>query len=106
VNAVRYGVVERSGRTVAQQLLDPATNVRIGVRYLRDLLDLFNGDLPLALAAYNAGEESVRQSGNRIPPFRETREYVDLVRQFQTLYEPPEPIRSVQPQPRIELLLP
>ena len=54
--AVRYGVVERPGRTVAQQLLDPATNVRIGVCYLRDLLYQFNDDLPLALAAYNAGE--------------------------------------------------
>ena len=104
--AVRYGVVERPGRTVAQQLLDPATNVRIGVRYLRDLLDLFNDDLPLALAAYNAGEESVRQSGNRIPPFRETREYVELVRQFQALYEPPEPVRSGPSRPKIELLPP
>ena len=104
--AVRYGVVERPGRTVAQQLFDPATNVRIGVRYLRDLLDLFNDDLPLALAAYNAGEESVRQSGNRIPPFRETREYVELVRQFQAFYEPPEPIRSAPSQSRIELLPP
>jgi soluble lytic murein transglycosylase-like protein len=84
----RYGLIEHRGGTVAQQLLDPAINVRIGARYLRDLLELFDNDLSLALAAYNAGEESVRQNGNRIPPFRETQAYVALVRQFQTLYEP------------------
>ena len=86
--AARYGLSERRGVTVAQQLLDPGTNVRIGVRYLRDLLEIFDNDLSLALAAYNAGEESVRQSGNRIPPFRETQAYVALVRQFQARYEP------------------
>jgi soluble lytic murein transglycosylase-like protein len=99
----RYGLAERRNRTIAQQLLDPPTNVRIGARYLRDLLDLFGDDLALALAAYNAGEESVRQNGNRIPPFPETREYVALVRQFQALYQPPELASPSVPRPRIEL---
>jgi len=101
--ALRYGLVERSGRTIEQQLLDPAINVPIGVRYLRDLLDLFKDDVSLALAAYNAGEQSVRESGNRIPPFPETREYVLLVRQFQAVYAPPLPIAAKSARPRIEL---
>jgi hypothetical protein len=101
--AVRYGLAEQRNRTIAQQLLDPPTNVRIGVRYLRDLLDLFDDDLGLALAAYNAGEESVRQRGNRIPPFPETREYVELVRQFQALYRPPESTLPSASRPHIGL---
>jgi len=101
--AARYGLAERRDRTVAQQLVDPATNIRIGARYLRDLLDLFGDDLGLALAAYNAGEEAVRQNGNRIPPFPETREYVVLVRQFQAMYRPPESASPSVPRPRIEL---
>jgi hypothetical protein len=101
--AARYGLAERRNRTIAQQLLDPPTNVRIGARYLRDLLDRFGDDLSLALAAYNAGEEAVRQNGNRIPPFPETREYVALVRQFQAMYRPPESASPSAPRPRIEL---
>jgi soluble lytic murein transglycosylase-like protein len=101
--AARYGLAEQRNRTIAQQLLDPPTNIRIGVRYLRDLLDLFGDDLGLALAAYNAGEESVRQSGNRIPPFPETCEYVALVRQFQVMYRPPEVKSPSTSRPHIEL---
>ncbi len=57
---------------------DPAQNVAGGVRYLRKLLDLFGGDLRLALAAYNAGENAVlRYHG--IPPYRETQQYVRKV---------------------------
>ncbi len=89
--AVRYGVTDRRQRSVEDQLFDPATNLRVGVRHLRDLLALFDGDLPLALAAYNAGEQAVRQYGNRIPPFRETREYVDLVQRFHEFYRPAVP---------------
>jgi len=99
----RYGLAEHRNRTIAQQLLDPPTNVRIGARYLRDLLDLFSDDIGLALAAYNAGEEAVRQNGNRIPPFPETREYVALVRQFQAMYRPREAASPSVAQPRIEL---
>src|SRR5437763_1559353 len=101
--AMRYGLIERRDRTISQQLLDPSINVRISVRYLRDLLDLFSDDLSLALAAYNAGEQSVRDSGNRIPPYKETREYVDLVRQFQAMYAPPEPPIAAPARPRIDV---
>ncbi|HEY3178871.1 MAG TPA: lytic transglycosylase domain-containing protein [Casimicrobiaceae bacterium] len=99
----RYGLADQRNRTIAQQLFDPPTNVRIGVRYLRDLLDLFGDDVPLALAAYNAGEQSVRDNGNRIPPFPETREYVGLVRQFQAMYRPVEPAPPAMTRPRVDL---
>ncbi|CAK0755933.1 soluble lytic murein transglycosylase [Gammaproteobacteria bacterium] len=57
---------------------DPQQNVTGGVRYLRFLLDRFGGDLPLALAGYNAGENSVVRYGG-LPPYQETREYVGRV---------------------------
>ncbi|KAA6186607.1 lytic transglycosylase domain-containing protein [Thiohalocapsa marina] len=58
---------------------DPAENIRGGAAYLRFLLDLFDGDLTLALAAYNAGENAVRRHGDRIPPYPETLDYVRKV---------------------------
>ena len=57
---------------------DPKQNVDGGVRYLRFLLDTFKGDVSLALAAYNAGLSNVAKYGG-IPPFEETRTYVNRV---------------------------
>ncbi len=57
---------------------EPAVNVRVGVRYLRALLDQFDGDVTLALAAYNAGPGNVLKHEG-VPPFRETRNYVERV---------------------------
>jgi len=77
--ASRYGVSDA---------FDPVQNVHAGARYLGDLLQLFNQDLSLALAAYNAGEKSVIKYGNHIPPYRETVAYVpkvlDYYRKFNT----------------------
>jgi soluble lytic murein transglycosylase-like protein len=55
---------------------DPADNVRAGVAYLRDLLDRYENNEELALAAYNAGPGAVDKYGEAVPPYRETRNYV------------------------------
>lgn len=59
-------------------LKDPTANLEVGARYLRQLLDRFDGDLELALAAYNAGPTAVLRYGG-VPPYRETRSYVRKV---------------------------
>jgi len=58
---------------------DPAQNVAGGTRYLRQLLDRFNGRVDLVLASYNAGEGAVIRFGHRVPPYRETRNYVKKI---------------------------
>jgi len=60
------------------RLTDPHSNLRAGARYLRDLLRGFDDDLELALAAYNAGPAAVRRARG-VPPYRETRHYVERV---------------------------
>lgn len=57
----------------------PEANLRAGTHYLRDLLTFFDNRIDLALAAYNAGENAVVRYGMRIPPYRETRNYVPAV---------------------------
>ncbi len=59
---------------------DPEQNIRGGVTYLRQLLDLYDNDETLALAAYNAGPETVARYGNQVPPYRETRSYVERIK--------------------------
>lgn len=62
----------------ALDLYDPKINIEAGVRHLKMLLKRFRSDLPLALAAYNAGEAAVDRFGG-IPPFRETQSYVTRI---------------------------
>jgi len=78
VTARRYGVTDS---------FDPVQNINGGAQYLSDLLKLFNGDVSLAIAAYNAGESAVARYGNRIPPFPETRDYVPKVLGFYRKYK-------------------
>jgi soluble lytic murein transglycosylase len=64
---------------------DPVENVEGGVRYLKRLLKSFGWNVPLALAAYNAGEASVRKYGG-IPPFTETIKYVEKVLNYRKIF--------------------
>jgi soluble lytic murein transglycosylase-like protein len=70
---------ETAKRFTVGDLFDPRTNVLAGAQYLRLLLDLFHNDVELALAAYNAGEQSVIKAGYRIPAIPETQSYVPAV---------------------------
>lgn len=70
---------ETAKRYQIEDLKRPEDNIRAGTRYLSDLLTLFDGNVSLALAAYNAGENAVIRHGNRIPPYAETRDYVPRV---------------------------
>lgn len=69
---------ETAARLGVENVLDPATNLGAGTKYLRQLLDQFDGDAVKALAAYNAGPQRVEQYGG-VPPYRETRDYVTRI---------------------------
>ena len=105
-----------AGATVtATDLIDPRRNVDLGTRYLRRLLDRYDGDVPKALAAYNGGEDAVAKWEARAPgspsdefveriSFRETRTYVKMVlgnyRHYRRLYGAPGERRALPPDAR------
>jgi len=64
---------------------DPDQNVRGGVAYLKDLLDRYDKNEELALAAYNAGPSTVDRYGQRVPPYRETRTYLKRIKEATSL---------------------
>ena len=68
--AAQFGVIDP---------FNPVENIRAGVRYLRQLLDRYNKDEQLALAAYNAGPGAVQKYGNKVPPYKETQNYVNKI---------------------------
>jgi soluble lytic murein transglycosylase-like protein len=70
---------------------NPFENIRGGVRYLRQLLDRYNDDEALALAAYNAGPEAVAKYGQKVPPYRETRNYVTKINEIAGVPSKPAP---------------
>lgn len=78
--AVRFGVTS---------IWDPQQNIEGGSRYMRFLLDKFEGNVALALAGYNAGEGAVMKYGNRIPPYNETQEYVRRISKRYSLIRDP-----------------
>ncbi len=65
---------------------DPWQNVMGGAKYLKFMMERFNGDLSLSLAAYNAGPNAVEKHG-RIPPYPETRQYVEKVLRYYSYYK-------------------
>ena len=73
----RYNVLDKN---------NPKQNILAGAKYLRELLKLFNGDLKLSLAAYNAGPAAVQRFGGKIPPYRETVDYVPKVLKYYKQY--------------------
>lgn len=93
VNTDRHGALER-------KLTDPRTNIRAGARYLRDLINMFPGEIELALAAYNAGEGAVMRAGNRIPNYKETQNYVKNVMALYAGLKPPAPPAAASPESR------
>ena len=87
--AERYGVRADKNSPVSKKLTDPKTNIRAGSSYLSDLINMFPGQLELAIAAYNAGEGAVQRAGNKIPNYPETKNYVKTVMQLYTNLKPP-----------------
>lgn len=85
--AVRFGVTN---------IYDPRQNIEGGVKYMRWLLDTFNGDLSLALAGYNAGEGAVMKYGWQIPPYNETQEYVRRISNRYNSIRNPNFVRTVK----------
>ena len=69
---------ETAQRFNVANVWDPKQNIAGGTAYLAELMSVYKADLPLVLAAYNAGEGAVERHGG-VPPYRETREYVDKV---------------------------
>lgn len=86
LTAERYGLLGDKNKSLEQKLRDPKTNIRLGARYLADLFKLFPRQPNLVLASYNAGEGAVQQFNNKVPPYPETRDYVQLVTQLYHLY--------------------
>jgi soluble lytic murein transglycosylase-like protein len=78
-------IPETAERMMVSDIFDPRQNIFGGVRYLRVLANLFNGDLELTVAAYNAGENAVIRHGG-IPPYEETQHYVSKVLSFYRHY--------------------
>jgi soluble lytic murein transglycosylase-like protein len=78
---------ETASRVNVSNVFNPRENIEGGVRYLKYLLSLFNDDLRLSLAAYNAGENIVAEVRS-IPPYRETVDYVKKVLSYYQSYQP------------------
>ena len=94
-SAYNPGAVSHAGAVGLMQLMpatakrfgvsdskNPRQNIDGGVRYLRFLLDYFDNNLRLAVAGYNAGENAVIKHGSKIPPYKETRQYVTKVMKY------------------------
>jgi soluble lytic murein transglycosylase-like protein len=88
--ASRFGVTN---------IWDPKQNIEGGARYMRFLLNLFNGDVRLALAGYNAGEGAVMKYGYQVPPYNETREYVRRIGNRYSMIRDPQAVAQASTSP-------
>lgn len=84
----RYGVAGDVKRSAAQKLAEPSINIATGAHYLRDLIHQYPNRIDLVLAAYNAGEGAVIQHGNQVPPYAETKMYVQSVLEMVGRFNP------------------
>lgn len=85
--ARRFGVTD---------IYEPRQNIDAGVKYMRWLLNTFDGDLNLALAGYNAGEGAVMKYGRQIPPYNETRDYVKKITTRYSAIRNPNYVKTVK----------
>ena len=83
-----------AARLGVRDIFDPRQNIEGGVKYMRILLNMFDGDVRLALAGYNAGEGAVLKYGRSVPPYRETQEYVRRISQRYALMRDPSTART------------
>lgn len=97
-------IPETASRFKVRNLMDPAQNIRGGMAYLRWLLAFFEGDVPLAVAAYNAGERAVERYRG-VPPYAETQHYV---RKVMALFDEPSRVpfdaRAAEPSPALAMI--
>ena len=82
-----------AARLGVRDIFDPQQNIEGGVKYMRFLLNLFDGDVRLALAGYNAGEGAVLKYRRSVPPYRETQEYVRRISERYALMRDPSTAR-------------
>jgi hypothetical protein len=94
-----YGVLPAKRVSVTRRLKDPRTNIQTGCLLLRDLIARFPGRLDLSLAAYNSGIKAVRRAGNKVPPIKETRNFVKTVLQMYAVLKPPHMKSGARPVP-------
>lgn len=83
--ALHFGLVGDKAGSIRHKLIDPRTNLQAGGRYLRYLMNLYPGRLELVVAAYNAGEGTVKRAGNKIPNNKTTPGYVKTVMRLYAL---------------------
>src|SRR5580704_17666194 len=86
-------IPETARRFVVSDSFDPVENIQGGAKYLKYLLDLYQGDYPRALAAYNAGEKAVAKYGG-VPSYAETQNYVAQVQKRIDSSKPPAQVKA------------
>ncbi len=97
-------IPDTAARFAVSKPFDPEQNIRGGMAYLRWLLSYFRGQVPLAVAAYNAGEGAVDKHGG-VPPYAETRDYVQRIQRYYALTEHPFDERLTEPSPLMRNLV-